>query len=75
MAKQPRKGTIGWKYEADVCGSGFQVAGPGLGNTYCDHREDAEMIAAALNLAANFAEIKRRAETVKQELEYLTEFK
>lgn len=76
MAKQPKKSVTGWKYEVDICGNGFQVAGPDLrGDVYFGEREDAEMVAAALNLATNFREIKRRAEAMKAELSFLTEFK
>lgn len=75
MAKQPRKDVYGKKYEFEACSGGFTVVGPGLRTTFFSREEDAEMVAAALNLSIHFEEIKRQAEAVKKELNYLTEFK
>jgi hypothetical protein len=78
MTRLPRKSSIGWKYEAIKPSNSqfWRVEGPALaGEILCTEQADAETVAAALNFATNFEAIKRQAERLGDDLEFLKEFK
>lgn len=76
MAKAPRKSTCGFKYESEAHNGVFYVQGPSINNLVrCDDKADAEMIAAALNFCTNFDTIKREAQKLADNIEYLRDFK
>lgn len=77
-AKVPRKSDVGFKHIAEKPeGSHFwRVSGPGLNDdVLASDKDDADTIAAALNLATNFNAIRRNADRLQSELEFFKEFK
>jgi hypothetical protein len=73
----PEKRYTGWFHSVEPTVSGsFWVTGPAIEfDLLCQHKGDADTIAAALNLAYNFDAVKRMAKKLSDELEYITEFK
>lgn len=78
MAKPPRKDYCGFKHEVIPASSGASwfVSGPTLKeDAIILNKDDAETLAAALNFASNFETMKKRADQMRNELEYFMEFK
>lgn len=80
MANVPRK-EVGWKHEIQPPQEGslaqmWTVWGPALiGPVYCGSQDEAETIAAALNLAHNFRYIQARVNDIANAAEYFQEFR
>ncbi len=77
--KRPRKSVIGDKFAAigEKDSVFFErvywVDGPGLDLVACASKADAEMIAAALNMAARATSLKRKAKDLAYNLEAISE--
>lgn len=77
--KRPRKSVIGDKFAAIGEKDSvffervFWVDGPGLDLVACASKADAEMIAAALNMAARATSLKRKAKDLAYNLEAISE--